>query len=386
MSRREFLKKAAVGAVGLGAGGYIVNELSKGKPESRPNGGSEVTAAPSELWKWSREAYDYRDLGGTVRCGLCPNTCSLQPGQRGICRVRVNHGGRLYSLVYGNPCSVHVDPIEKKPLFHFLPASKAFSIATAGCNLRCLNCQNWEISQYPPEETENGELFPDAVVAGALQQGCKSIAYTYNEPTIFYEYMYDTSVIAREEGVRNLWITNGHMNEEPLERFCTVLDAANVDLKGFRDNIYLELNGGSLQPVLKTLKTLHENRIWFEITNLIVPTWTDDLDVIGEMSRWIVKNIGGDYPLHFSRFHPQYKLTKLPPTPLEVLTNARDIASDAGLNYVFVGNAPQLQLEDTICPRCGRTVIGRAGYRITENNLQDGNCRFCGEAIAGVWM
>jgi len=384
MTRREFLGKAALGAACVGAGGYLVNELLLKKQPAKP-ASDVIQAAPEELWKWSREAYNYVKLGEEVRCGLCPNACLLQDGQRGTCRVRVNKNGRLYSLVYGNPCSVHVDPIEKKPLFHFLPGTTAFSIATAGCNFRCLNCQNWEISQKAPEETTNVELMPEDVVATALKSGANSIAYTYNEPTVFYEYMLDTSKAARQRGVRNVWVTNGYMNPEPLEELCKVLDAAHVDLKSFRDETYMKLNAGRLQPVLDTLKTLHKNNVWFEVINLVVPTWTDDLDMIGEMSRWLVKNIGPDYPLHISRFFPLYKLTKLPPTPTDFLVKARETAMGEGIHYVYVGNVPELNLEDTICPKCGKTVIGRRGYTVTANNLQDGTCKNCGEKIAGVW-
>ncbi|RLJ09855.1 MAG: AmmeMemoRadiSam system radical SAM enzyme, partial [Candidatus Aenigmatarchaeota archaeon] len=212
--------------------------------------------APKELWKWSKEGYHYLKLGENIQCQLCPNGCILSPGDRGFCRVRVNHEGKLYTLVYGNPCAVHIDPIEKKPLFHFLPGSGAFSIATAGCNFRCLNCQNWEISQSMPEETRNIELFPQQVISEAIKYNCSSIAYTYSEPTVFYEYMYDTSKIAREKGLKNLWITNGYINEKPLRDFCKYLDAANVDLKSFREEIYNKLNAGRLQPVLNTLKIL----------------------------------------------------------------------------------------------------------------------------------
>lgn len=382
MDRREFIKKGVFAAAGIAVGAYTINSLM-----SRPAQLSSAIkgGAPDSLWKWSKEAYHYVKLGNNVQCHICPNQCILENGDRSICRVRVNKDGKLYTLVYGNPCSVHVDPIEKKPLFHFLPATGAFSIATAGCNFRCQNCQNWAISQSRPEDTKNTELFPEGVVQSALNNNAKSIAYTYSEPTIFYEYMYDTSKIARQNGLRNLWITNGYMNEEALVDFCQYLDAANVDIKGFREDIYNSLNAGRLQPVLNTLKTLKRQKVWFEITNLIVPTYTDNLDAIREMCDWIVNNIGPDYPIHFSRFTPIYKLTSLPPTPVDTLENAAKIADDAGIKFVYIGNVPDSERQNTYCPECRNIVIERKGYRITQNNLQNGACGSCGERIAGVW-
>ncbi|HDD46387.1 MAG TPA: AmmeMemoRadiSam system radical SAM enzyme [Candidatus Aenigmarchaeota archaeon] len=337
------------------------------------------------LWKWSKEAYHYIRLGNNVQCLLCPNQCILEHGERGRCRVRINNNGKLYTLVYGNPTAVHVDPIEKKPLFHFLPSTKAFSIATAGCNFRCLNCQNWQISQFPPEKTENYDMMPKVVVNNAITESCSSIAYTYNEPSVFYEYMYDTAKLAKEHKLRNLWITNGYMNEKPLRELCKYLDAANVDLKSFSEKIYNELNAGRLEPVLNTLKVLKSEGVWFEITNLVVPTYTDDIDMIRDMVEWIAKNLGKDYPLHFSRFFPHYKLTHLPPTPIDFLEQARKIAMDAGLKFVYIGNVPNHKAQNTYCPRCGRLLVERRGYYVASMNIENNACKFCGEHIAGVW-
>jgi pyruvate formate lyase activating enzyme len=382
MTRREFIKSAAIGAAAIAAGAYGINELMNRSTTPAIGG---ATAAPSGLWKWSKEAYNYLSLGEDVKCGLCPNSCMLRPDERGICRVRVNKGGRLYSLVYGNPAAEHLDPVEKKPLFHFLPGTSAYSIGTAGCNLRCLNCQNWQISQSPPEDTENADMMPDAVVQNALKQGASSIAYTYNEPTVFYEYMTDTGRLAKAKGLRNIWVSNGYINPGPLDDLCSVIDAAHIDLKSFDDDTYAKLNSGRLQPVLDTIKQLHKNEVWFEMIHLVVPTWTDKMDAFKDMVEWIVSNVGPDRPLHISRFFPQYRLTKLPPTPTDYLSQARDAALDAGLRYVYVGNVPELKMEDTICPKCGKVVVGRYGYTITENNLQGGACRFCGEKVAGFW-
>jgi pyruvate formate lyase activating enzyme len=270
-------------------------------------------------------------------------------------------------------------------LYHFLPTSLAFSIATAGCNFRCLNCQNWEISQSSPEETENLDLMPEKVVDNAISNHCKSIAYTYSEPTAFYEYMYDTSRIARNRGIKNVVVTNGYMNTAPLEDLSACIDAVQLDLKGFSEDSYNRLNAGTLQPPLNYLKTLKEKNVWFEISNLVVPTWSDDLDLIKKMCSWIVENVGVDNPLHFLRFHPQYKLTNLPPTPVEILDKARKIAMDAGLKYVYIGNVPGHEAENTHCPKCGKLLIERTGFSVKQNNISNGSCRYCGESIAGVW-
>ncbi|MFH1126051.1 MAG: AmmeMemoRadiSam system radical SAM enzyme [Candidatus Altiarchaeota archaeon] len=383
ITRREFLKKIALAGLGLGLGGFLLNKLLS-KEDEIPSSVFN-NSAPSELWTWSKEGYHYLKLGENVKCQVCPHQCLLKEGDRSVCRNKINKGGVLYTLAYGNPCAVHVDPIEKKPLYHFLPTSLAFSIATAGCNFRCLNCQNWEISQSRPEETQNMDLMPDKVVEGALQSSSKSIAYTYSEPTAFYEYMYDTSKLGREKGLRNVWVTNGYMNKKPLQDLSKYLDGAQVDLKGFREDIYNKLNAGTLEPPLETLKTLKEEGVWFEVSNLVVPTWSDDLDMIKEMCQWLVDNIGVDHPLHFLRFQPQYKLTQLPPTPVDTLENARKIALDSGLKYVYIGNIPNHEAENTYCPTDGRLLIERKGFSVTQNNIQDGACKYCGEKIPGVW-
>ena len=379
LSRRTFIKRAVLAGAGIAVGAYAVSQLLKSPPESENY--TESTKAP---WKWSHEGYHYIKLGENVKCQVCPNECILREGQRSVCRNKTNYKGVLYTLAYGNPCAVHIDPIEKKPLFHFLPSTSAFSIATAGCNLRCLNCQNWEISQRGPDERD-GELFPEQVVEQAQQTGCHSIAYTYSEPTSWYEYMYDTSKIAAKEGIKTIWVTNGYMNEGPLRDLCQYLDAANVDLKSFSEEIYNTLNSGMLEPVSTTLKTLKDEGVWFEVTNLVVPTWTDDLDMIADMCQWLYENIGPDYPLHFSRFHPAYQLLNLPPTPLNTLTEARKIALDAGLHYVYIGNVPGGEGQHTICPACEKVVIERKGFFVTDMHVTKGVCEYCGHEIKGVW-
>jgi len=321
--------------------------------------------APATPWKWAHEGYFYNKLeSGKLVCGICPNRCILSPGDRSVCRSRANINGILYSLTYGNPCALNVDPIEKKPLFHFKPRSKAFSLATTGCNFRCLNCQNWEISQSKPTEVRHHELFPNDVVKAAIQSGSESIAYTYSEPTTFFEYMIDTSRLAKAKGISNLWISNGYINKKPLLEFCKVLDGANVNLKSFSDAIYRKLNGGRLQPVLNTFKTLHEQKIHFEMTNLVVPGYTDDPDMVKKMCEWILNNLGPDHPLHFLRFFPRYKLDRLPPTPVSTLTSFRQLAMQGGIRYVYVGNVPGHEGNNTFCHNCKKLLIERQGYYI----------------------
>jgi pyruvate formate lyase activating enzyme len=338
-----------------------------------------------DLWKWSKEAYHYIQTARGVKCMICPNECTLKEGELSTCNNRVNEGGKLYTIAYGNPCAVHIDPIEKKPLYHFLPKSSSFSVATAGCNLACLNCQNWQISQTSPRKTRNKDLMPKALVESALISGCKSIAYTYSEPITFYEYTYDSSKLAHARGIKNVLVTAGYINEKPLRDLARYIDAANVDLKSFSESIYLKLNGGTLQPVLNTLKILKESGVWLEITNLVVPSWTDDFDMIKEMCDWLYNNELYDYPLHFSRFYPQYKLTQLPATPVATLYKAREIAMDAGIKFVYIGNVPGTKAENTKCPKCKKMLIERRGYTIIANNIIKNKCKFCGEIIPGVW-
>ena len=319
-----------------------------------------------------------------VQCELCPNGCILELGQHSKCRARMNKDGTLYSLVYGKPCAVHVDPIEKKPFFHFLPGTTAFSIATAGCVLSCKFCQNWQISQAKPEDTDTYDLPPEKVVSNAVAYKCRSITYTYTEPTVFYEYMYDTAVIARKQGIKNTMHSCGYINEKPLRTLSKFMDAADIDLKGFTEDFYSRICSGSLRPVLNALVILKEVGVWLEITNLVIPTLNDDLNNVREMSRWIAKNLGADVPIHFSRFFPHYKLTNLPPTPLETLEAVRKTAMDAGLKFVYIGNIRH-EGENTFCPKCKKVLIERMGYFVKQNHISNGKCTFCSSAVAGVW-
>ncbi len=341
--------------------------------------------AKDDLDRFSREALFYSETPRGVKCLICPNECTLKPGEVSDCHNRTNKNGKLYTMAYGNPCAIHVDPIEKKPLYHFLPTTSAFSIATAGCNLACLNCQNWTISQTSPSETRNYDLMPDALVNQAIKNKCRSIAYTYSEPITFFEYTCDSARQAREAGIRNVMVSAGYINPDPLRHMLTHIDAANIDLKSFSEEIYLKLNGGKLQPVLDGLKIFLDEGVWLEITNLIIPGWTDDMDMISRMCDWLYSNGFENVPLHFSRFHPLYKLTQLPPTPVETLEQARKTAMDAGIKFVYIGNVPGSEASNTYCPGCGEIVIERKGYRITQNNLSGGKCSSCQEVIPGVW-
>lgn len=320
-----------------------------------------------------------------IMCRICPNECVLKESETSKCNNRRVKDSKLYTMAFGNPCSANIDPVEKKPLYHFLPGSSAYSIATAGCNLVCLNCQNWAISQTSPDKTRNYDLMPEKVVKEAGINSCHSIAYTYSEPVTFYEYTFETAVLAKRAGIRNIIKSNGYINPEPLKKLCTVADAANIDLKSFNDSTYLKLTGGKLQPVLDSLKIYLNSGVWLEITHLVVPKWSDNIDEIGAMCKWLSENGFKDTPLHFSRFYPIHKLEQLPPTPVEVLRNAAKIAASEGLKYIYIGNVPGNESADTKCPSCGTTVISRQGYRITQNNLTNGKCNKCGNEIKGIW-
>jgi pyruvate formate lyase activating enzyme len=366
VSRRSFTKQVSLAS----ALAIISPRLLKGmKPESYP----ERIAA----------LYQQESPKG-IMCLLCPNNCVLKENEAGQCRNRVVYKNKLYSIAYGNPCAVNNDPVEKKPLYHFLPGSSALSIATAGCNFSCLNCQNWTISQTSPANTSNFKLPPDEVVATALTNKSASIAYTYSEPNTFYEYVTDTAKAARENGIKNIMVSNGYINPEPLKQLCRVIDAANIDLKSFSDSTYIKLNGGRLQPVLDSLKIYRDEGVWLEITNLVVPEWTDKPDEIRTMCKWLYSNGFQDVPIHFSRFFPLYKLENIPPTPVNILKTAAGIAREEGLNFVYKDNLGGSDTTDTFCSKCGKKLISRKGYTIIENNIKNGKCS-CGTTIPGIW-
>lgn len=386
MTRKQFLRCMALGSAAVLGAFQCPGPAGAATEQDRDIKGSVFKKdAPSKPWKWSIEAFDYSTDGKNVQCRICPNRCFLTPGDRSICRSKANIDGKLYSLAYGSVCSKNVDPIEKKPLNHFYPETSVFSIAAAGCNFRCLNCQNWEISQKKPEEVTSSELFPEQVVAEAIKRGCPSIAYTYSEPITFYEYMFESSKLAREKGLKNVLVSNGYINRDPLLKLTRYIDGANINLKSFDEQIYRSLNGGSLQPVLETFRTLHQEGVWFEMTTLIVPTYVDNPEMIRRMCGWILKELGPDHPLHLLRFFPQHKLTRLPPTPIATLQNLREIALEEGIRYVYLGNAPGHPGSHTYCHQCKKMIIERQGYRLDRSNMEGGRCKFCNTEIPGRW-
>lgn len=322
----------------------------------------------------------------TVQCQLCPRQCLIPKNRRGFCGVRENREGMLYTLSYGKLVSLTFnDPIEKKPLFHFLPGELTLSLATAGCNLRCLFCQNWEISQRTPDELHYNYLSPAELVRLVKEAKRRVIAYTYTEPTIFYEYMLDCARLARKEGLKNIMHSNGFIQEEPLRQLAKFLDAANIDLKGFSDDFYAKLSSGTLEPVLRSLKILKEEGVHLEITNLILSGYNDDMELIRKMCLWIKENLGQDTPLHFSRAFPMYKLNSLNPTPVATLEKARQVCLDCGLLYVYIGNVAGHPAENTYCPSCKKVIIERRGYFVAGIGIENGRCKFCGQKIEGVW-
>ena len=329
-----------------------------------------------------REAELYRKMpGNAVSCFLCQRRCYLKKGETGYCHARKNDSGTLCPLNYGKCVSYAVDPIEKKPFYHFAPGSPVFSFAAAGCNFRCEHCQNWEISQ--PEKIFGQEIAPRQLVDMALRTGSKGIAYTYTEPTIFYEYAKDTAILAREEGLYNVFVTNGYMTPEAIESMDW-LDAARIDLKAFSDKFYREVCGGAhLEPVLKSIKLLH-SKMHIELITLLIPTLNDSDEEIRALSKW-VRELGRDVPLHFTGYYPANRMT-IPPTPVETLERARKIAMEEGLHYVYTGNRPGGPGESTYCPACGERVIHRMGMQMLENRLVKGKCPKCKAALPVMFM
>jgi pyruvate formate lyase activating enzyme len=320
-----------------------------------------------------------------VRCLLCARNCTLAQGERGMCRARIHVNGELKSLVYGRPITIHVDPIEKKPFFHFLPGSAAFSLATSGCPLRCKFCQNWEISQARPEDYAQAPLAAASLARAAVERQAPVIAFTYNEPTVFTEYLTDVARAARPLGRRSVMVSCGFMNEAPLAELCGVLDAIKVDLKGTSEDFYRNVCGAELKPVLRSIRQIARSRTHLEIVNLVVPTLNDSPTMLTELAKWVVGEAGPDTPVHFTRFHPDYQLPNLPDTPVATLERAREIGMQQGLRFAYVGNVPGHPGNHTYCPGCGKAVIERDGMFVTGMHLRQGRCGFCGRAIPGVW-
>ena len=345
-----------------------------------------VSAEESKVPSKYRKALHWRSVeDNKAQCELCPRRCLLSKGQTGFCKVRKNIDGVLYTLVYGQPVALHADPIEKKPLMHVYPGTKSFSLATVGCNLRCKFCQNWEIAQASPERVTVDSVSPEKIVDMAKKSGSRTIAFTYTEPIVFFEYMLDIAKVAKQEGVDCVMHSAGFIEERPLRQIAPYIKAANIDLKGFDQSFYDQYSQGTVKEILNTLEVLKEEGVWVEITNLIIPNANDDEDTIKAMCRWIKKHLGPNTPVHFSRFFPMHKLQNVAPTSLNTLLKAREIAYDSGLRFIYIGNVPNHDGEDTICPSCQKVVIKRRGYNVLENHIVDGQCKFCDYKISGIW-
>ncbi|OGV63383.1 MAG: AmmeMemoRadiSam system radical SAM enzyme [Lentisphaerae bacterium RIFOXYB12_FULL_65_16] len=321
----------------------------------------------------------------TVQCDLCPKRCVIEPNQSGDCRIRVNLEGKLCAVTYGFASAVHVDPVEKKPVYHYLPGTPILSLATVGCNLHCKNCQNWEISQCNPEDSRAAFLPPADVVALAKKQACPSIAYTYTEPLVYYEYTLDCARLAREQGIKNVLVTAGYINPEPLRELCRYVDAATVDVKAFSNEFYQDMCGATLKPVLDGLVLAKSCGVMVEVSNLVIPTLNDtDRDFLS-LCTWLKENMGPETPLHFLRFFPHYRMRNLPPTEESTMARAREIARAVGLHYVYVGNILLEGSATTCCPSCKKVLVRRQGFVIQENRLRDGRCPDCNREIYGLW-
>jgi pyruvate formate lyase activating enzyme len=333
-----------------------------------------------------REAKFYEKLPyKKTKCKLCPRECVIDDQERGYCGVRENRGGTYYTLVHSRVVTAHIDPIEKKPFFHFLPGAVAFSLATAGCNVNCKMCQNWDISQVRPEQLRSTYAPPEKIAALARQNSCPVIAYTYSEPVVFLEYVLDCAQAARAAGVRSAVVSGGYIQADPLKKLCGQVDAIKIDLKAYSEKFYKEVVNGELKPVLEAILTIHKAGVWNEIVYLVVPTLNDGDAEFQGLARWVKSALGPDVPLHFSRFHPEYLLKNLPPTPVETLERAKAIADAEGLHYVYIGNVPGHPAESTYCPHCRKKVVDRTGYTIAGIYIRHGKCQFCHTPIPGVW-
>jgi len=372
ITRRTFFKKCAKLTVGFCVFSNFIFK-SHAKEINNP--------LKKEAMFWTKKN------SSTVKCLLCPNSCVLQENDIGRCNSRKNISGKLYSLNYGLPSIIALDYIEKSPLYHYQIEGKAFSIATAGCNLGCRFCQNWKYSQFGPGEVENYELSPKEVVSRAKKNNVKSINFFYTEPTIYYEYMTDIAMLAKKEKMKTICVTAGYINKEPLLELIPYIDAFVIGLKGFDDSFYKNYIGCVSKPITDTIKTLKKNndKTWLEIVNLIVPGLNDDEASIRKMAKWIYDEIGADVPFHFTRFEPHYKLDNLNPTPISTLKKAHTIAKNEGLNYVYLGNIPGITESNTFCPGCGKTVIERVNFKVIKNDLKSGVCS-CGYKIPGHWL
>jgi pyruvate formate lyase activating enzyme len=406
--RREFLKASAKYGLALGGldlllpGGLgkllglfdgdvhasgSLEEILRTAPQARywisTTGGTDCQTCHPLHRRYSRPSHNHG--GNMIKCLLCAQGCLIEEGERGQCRTRVNVEGDLRSLVYGHPITMHIDPIEKGPFFHFLPGSPTLSLATAGCPLQCKFCQNWQISQAHPDDYSASFTPPEAITSVAKERRNPVIMFTYNEPTVFVEYMTDIARRAREQDLRSVMISCGFMTKEPLGEMCEVLDAIKIDLKGFDRDFYRKVCSAELEPVLRSIRQVAKSKAHLEIVNLVVPTLNDSDTMLNDLADWVMGEVGPDVPLHFTRFHPEYQLRNLQPTPIATLERAREMAMSKGLRFVFVGNVPGHPGNCTYCPSCGDAVIKRSGFLVRESCLQDGKCGTCGESIPGVW-
>lgn len=372
LTRREFLERCAACGLGLCGMGFLPDLAAAARPKGKPK----------------RALYWRRMENGRTQCGLCPNRCVRRAGEDGRCRARGNRNGAYYSLAYGRPCVIALDPVEKCPLNHFQIRGKAFSIATPGCNLRCQYCHNWAFSQVGPDNAPKiYSLSPAKVVAKALENKAGAIAFFYTEPVIYYEYMRDIAKLAREKGLKNIMVTAGYVRPEPLKKLIPYLDAVTLGLKGWNEEYYRTYIGGELRHVRETARVLAAAQgLWWEVVTLLLPSLNDDMDEIADMARWLRRAAGPDVPLHFTRFRPEYRLKRLPMTPVKTLSTARKTALAQGLRHVYVGNLPGHEGAHTLCPHCGRVVVERIGFKVARKRLRGGKCSFCSTRIKGVWL
>jgi len=376
LDRRSFLKCALMSGAALDLSALAWPAGSGSQAASQKQNDSQFTVEAKFVEKLE---------GKKVKCKLCPRECVVGDRERGYCGVRENHGGTYYSLVHSRVCAAHVDPIEKKPLFHYLPGTQAFSIATAGCNVNCKFCQNWDISQVRPEQVPADYAPPKRIADLAAQYGCPTIAYTYSEPVVFSEYIMDVADAGHEAGIRSVVVSNGYMQAESLKAAYGKMDAVKIDLKAFSESYYKEVVSGDLKPVLDALVTLRKMAKWTEIVYLVVPTLNDSDSEFRGLARWVKANLGEDVPIHFTQFHPEYLLKNLPITPVPTLERAKAIADAEGLHYVYIGNVPGHPAEHTYCPKCRRIVVERTGFMVKQMLIKKGDCPFCGHQIPGVW-
>jgi pyruvate formate lyase activating enzyme len=411
LSRRDFIKRTAQLGIFLGGTGFALSNPHLFRPFSSAKAslfidglideGLLQNAPLARYWISTstknvdcinchskteiNSAKSFKHGEEIIKCMLCAQNCFIKNGEKGKCRARININGKLRSLVYGHPISVHIDPIEKKPFYHFLPGNEAFSLATAGCPLSCKFCQNWEISQAKPEDFSTEFIPPQNITEASYKKGIPIIAFTYNEPTVFTEYLIDIAKYAKDKNIRSVLVSCGFMNSKPLTDMCEVLSAIKIDLKGYSADFYKNVCNAELDPVLRSIKQVAKTKVHLEIVNLVVPTLNDSKEMLTGLAKWIVNEVGFDIPIHFTRFHPDYKLQNLPPTPISKLEQARDIAMNYGIHYAYIGNVPGHEGNNTYCPSCKKVITKRTSFFVLENHVVNGKCEYCKFPIAGVW-